>query len=285
MKNEKARQEAIEANIFVHSALANSGEYNKSPHFRPENKEKVRNILGRIVSTYLHNKCQRSIDFGCGTGFLTHMLTDFSQHVDGIDITEDMMKQIDLSSGKISLHLSPAENTPFGGDLFDLATAYSFLDHLVDYKACLREAYRVLRTGGVFYSDLNPNRDFIELFDRISRENSDYSTLPAILRKEILGSLHNGDYYQKTFGLDATMLEKAEPGKTISRGFCAKEFELAAREIGFSECNFEYEWYLDQARIIHGSTRESSEGIEGYLQSILPASKSLFKYLRVVLIK
>ena len=49
-ENTVTMDEAIKANIYVHAFLANSGEYNKSPHFRPENQEKVRNVLLRLTA-------------------------------------------------------------------------------------------------------------------------------------------------------------------------------------------------------------------------------------------
>jgi ubiquinone/menaquinone biosynthesis C-methylase UbiE len=278
-----SRDEALKANIYVHSFLANSGEYNKSPHFRPENQDKVRKILLRLTSQCLEKK--KVIDFGCGTGFLINLMYDLFDEVHGVDITQDMMKQIDLSSGNISLHESIAESTPFEANTFDFATGYSFMDHLVDYRVFLQEAYRVLKKGGVFYSDLNPNREFISAIAGAEKASCELLLITPIVQREIQGALHNGEHYQENFGMNASMLEKAEPIKTLDHGFNAVEVIEAAREIGFSDCKVEFEWFLGQAKVLHEQSIEDSNKVEQYLNSVLPVSSHLFKYLRFVFVK
>lgn len=278
-----AGDEAIQANIYVHAFLANSGEYNKSPHFRPENQEKVRAILLRLLGE--KRPRGKVIDFGCGTGFLIHLMRDLFQEVHGVDITLDMMKQVDTSSGNVFLHESLAESTPFEDGTFDFATAYSFMDHLRNYKTFLKEAHRVLKPGGKFYSDLNPNRDFILAIAKAESQAGDLVPVTPIVTREVQGAVHNGQYYEQNFGLDADMLEKAEPIKTKDKGFDAVDVLNAAREIGFSDCRVEFEWFLGQAKVMHEQSKADSDTVENYLNSILPTSSHLFKYLRFVFIK
>jgi len=278
-----SRDEAIKANIYVHAFLANAGEYNKSPHFRPENQEKVRNILLRLTAECREKK--RVIDFGCGTGFMINLMRDLFDEVHGIDITQDMMKQVDLSSGNVTLHESIAESTPFAAEMFDFATAYSFMDHLVDYRVFLQEAYRVLKKGGTLYSDLNPNRDFIMAIAGVEKLASGVLPVTPIVSREIQGALHNGEHYQEHYGMNAELLEQAEPIKTHDKGFCAVEVLETARDIGFSSCRVEFEWFLGQAKVMHEQSHADAGTIERYLNAILPVSSYLFKYLRFILIK
>jgi ubiquinone/menaquinone biosynthesis C-methylase UbiE len=278
-----SRDEAVKANIYVHAFLANAGEYNKSPHFRPENQEKVRDILLRLTAECREKK--KVIDFGCGTGFMIHLMRDLFDEVHGVDITQDMMKQVDLSSGNVTLIESLAESTPFAAESFDFATAYSFMDHLVDYRVFLEEAYRVLKQGGVFYSDLNPNRDFIMAIAVAEKLTGGMLPITPIVNREIQGALHNGEHYQEHYGMNAELLEKAEPIKTHDKGFNAVEVLEAAREIGFSDCRVEFEWFLGQAKLMHEQSRADSDTVEQYLNAVLPLSSHLFKYLRFVLVK
>ncbi|HVL07576.1 MAG TPA: methyltransferase domain-containing protein [Burkholderiaceae bacterium] len=280
-----ARNEALDANIYVHSQLANTGEYNKSPHFRPENQAKVRAILERLLGNSQVAKEAKAIDFGCGTGFIIHLIRDLVQEVHGVDITVDMMKQVDLSSGNVFLHESIAEHTPFPDAVFDFATAYSFMDHLYSYEDFLREVYRVLKPGGRFYSDLNPNRDFILGIAHAEAIDDHRPITSETVIREIKGALHNGEYYQSNFGIDGALLEKAEPIKSIAKGFDPEEVLRVAREIGFSDCVVEYEWFLGQAKVMHQQSLDEARLIEEYLNSIAPVSSPLFKYLRFVFIK
>lgn len=283
--SEDGREEALNANIYVHAFLANSGEYQKSPHFRPENQAKVRRILTRIVAKKPASKqgITKAIDFGCGTGFMIDLMKDMFNEVHGIDITKDMMKHVDLSSGNVFLHESLAEKTPFPDNHFDFATAYSFMDHLFNYADFLQEAHRVLKPGGTFYSDLNPNRAFINSMARVESDKT--SIIMPIVQKEVAGALHNGEHYEKQFGMNASMLEKAEPIKSKDKGFDSEAVLSAARKIGFSDCKVEFEWFLGQASIMHGHSPESADVVDGYLNSVLPVSSQLFKYLRFIFIK
>ena len=277
------REDAIKANIYVHAFLANAGEYQKSPHFRPENQEKVRGVLERLTSELPRNSESKAIDFGCGTGFMIDLMKDLFVEVHGVDITLDMMKQVDLSSGNIHLHESLAESTPFASDHFEFATAYSFMDHLFDYRDFLQEVYRVLKPGGAFYSDLNPNRAFIAAM--ASAEQTPGPIVTSIVMREIQGALHNGSHYEKNFGMDGKLLEQAEPIKSKDLGFDAGEVLATARSIGFTECQVEYEWFLGQAKVMHEQSKERAEVVDQYLQSTLPVSSQLYKYLRFVFIK
>lgn len=282
-KNDTNRDEAIKANIYVHAFLANAGEYQKSPHFRPENRKKVRGILERLVAERRIIANAKVIDFGCGTGFMIDLMKDLFVEIHGVDITLDMMKQIDLSSGNIHLHESLAESTSFESNHFEFATAYSFMDHLFDYRDFLLEAFRILKPGGVFYSDLNPNRAFITAM--ISVEQTPGPVVTSIVEREIQGALHNGLHYQQSFGMDGKLLEQAEPIKSNDKGFDAGEVLDTARNIGFTECRVEYEWFLGQAKVMHEQSKEQAQVVDQYLNSVLPVSAQLYKYLRFVFIK
>ncbi len=279
------KEDAVKANIYVHSYLANSGEYNKSPHFMPENQNKVRGILQHLTAKMQLLPNAKVIDFGCGTGFIIQLVKDLFAEVHGVDITRDMMNQVDVSSGNIYLHESLAESTPFSDDMFDFATAYSFMDHLFNYKEFLNEAYRILKPDGIFYSDLNPNRDFILAISKVEKMSNNRTIISPIVAKEIQGALHNGEYYQQSFGINGSLLEKAEPIKSLDKGFDSQEVLNVAHKIGFTKATVEYEWFLGQAKVMHEQSREDSDIVEKYLNSTLPVSSHLFKYLRFVFVK
>ncbi len=277
-----AQKETLEANQYVHATLVQSGEYEKSPHFRPENKQKVRALVEKFAEP-VRAASAKAIDFGCGTGFMIALMHDMFSEVHGVDITRAMMDRVDLTPGNIILHESMAEKTQFPDQQFDFATAYSFMDHLYDAEAFLREVHRVLRSGGVFYSGLNPHRAFILAMEAAASFGIDHPS--AIVDREIKGALHNGEYYAENFGLNGAMLEKAEPIKSDKKGFDAEEIHALSRRIGFTECRVEYEWFLGQGHVMHTQSFEAAQIVDQHLQSILPASASLYKYLTIVLTK
>jgi SAM-dependent methyltransferase len=280
---ESTREGTLSANMQVHAFLVQSGEYQRSPHFRPENQAKVRGILQRITSMLPDRRPRSVVDFGCGTGFLIDLLHDLFDEVHGVDITPEMMRQVDLRGGKVQLHECQAERTPFAENQFDFATAYSFMDHLYDYRDFLREVHRVLRPGGVFYSDLNPNRGFISAIQAADRDRQ--AALPDLVAREVQGALHNGAHYQQNFGLDANLLEQAEPIKSHDGGFLESEVLSCARELGFTDCRVEYEWFLGQGKVLHEQSAAAADLVDNYLRSVLPVSAGMYKYLRFVFVK
>ncbi|TWI53574.1 methyltransferase family protein [Pseudomonas duriflava] len=281
--NEEERNKTLAANIAVHSFLSNIGEYDKSPHFLPENKAKVRSVIEGLYKSLNPSCARKAIDFGCGTGFIINLERDLFDEIHGVDITWDMMKHIDCSSHNVTLHQCRAEETGLESNYFDFASAYSFMDHLYNYEDFLKEAHRVLRKGGIFYSDLNPNKDFILLMEGLAEKSNE--ALPRVIVKEIKGAIKNGTVYQDKYELDPDLLEKAEPIKSLNKGFDASEVLEVARKIGFSSFKVEYHWFLGQAEVMHKQSFENAEVVNSYLKSIIPASTSLYKYLSFIFVK
>ncbi len=278
-----SRKKVIEANIAVHSSLASSGEYNRSPHFRQENKQKVRRILEGLVARNSGAKPCRALDLGCGTGFIIHLIHDLVDEVYGVDITDEMMNLIDLSPGNIQVQNSIAEETPFKDEFFNIVTAYSFLDHLTSYEDVIVEAHRVLKPGGIFYSDLNPNRHFSKGMEAL--ENYRLDVLPEVVSREITGMLHNGEHWERNFGIDKDVLTNAEPIKSFDKGFNPDEVLAFGKKVGFSEVFFEYDWFLGQAIIMHEHSKEEADIIDQYLRFVLPATQGLYKYIRFIFVR
>jgi ubiquinone/menaquinone biosynthesis C-methylase UbiE len=271
--------DVVTANVAVHSAMAAT--YNeREPHFRPENQQKVRAVLEGISRTTNRG---RLIDFGCGTGFVINLAKDLFDSIDGVDITQAMLDRVDLSSGNITLHNQQCESVPFADGTFDAATAYSFLDHLADYSVILKEAYRVLRPGGLMYADLLPNKRFWDEVNLVGeRDGIDGVETPLVRREvEMLVSQHK--MVESEYGIDGQTFLAAEPWKTATRGIASRDFKRIATDIGFSKVDVSFQWYLGQGNLLHGQGESQASLVEDYLRSVLPVSESLFKYLRVVL--
>jgi len=282
MKNKIISNDVIKSNIQVHSILVKKGEYQKSPHFKLENVARVKSILEKLISR-LPSKItkKKMIDFGCGTGFVIKLIHRHFNEVHGIDITKEMMKHVDTSPGNIFLHESLAEKTSFSDNTFDFATAYSFMDHLLDYKVFLKEVYRTLKKGGIFYCGLNPNKDFILGMEYADKTLSFGSTLVDV---EIKKALHDGQYYKENFGLNSSLLEKAEPIKTYDKGFNFKEVIEFAKSLGFSKTDVSFDWFLGQGQFSKKNLKKVVI-IDEYLQSLLPFSSLCYKYLSFTFIK
>jgi ubiquinone/menaquinone biosynthesis C-methylase UbiE len=248
--------------------------YNTSePHFRPENQQKVK---ARLAQLRLDVPGGHLLDIGCGTGFIIHLAADIFDEIHGIDITPEMMAQVNLSSGNITLQEASAESLPFPDGSYDAVTAYSFLDHLEDVSLMFKEVARVLRPGGRAYIDLCPNRLFWDAHRDI--DPADVAGLSDIVARERHMVLENAEEIETQYGLAADVFRQAEPGK-LRGGIDHRDIEARAKAAGFRACDTVFDWFLGQGAIMHGQSFADAAVIDAYLRRGMPLTQHLFKYL------
>ena len=88
------------------------------------------------------------IDIGCGTGGNMLLLNDFGK-VSGLDFSEEALKFASKNNFE-SLTLGDATKLLFENESFDLATALDVLEHIPNDILAIQEAFRVLKSGGLF---------------------------------------------------------------------------------------------------------------------------------------
>jgi SAM-dependent methyltransferase len=246
------------------------------PHFRPENRANVRRVLAGLAARAGGG---RLLDVGCGTGFVIDLARDLFRRIDGVDVTPAMLERVDRSGGHVHVLEARAEALPFMHGTFDMVSSYAFMHHVTDHVAILREVRRVLRPGGLFYVDLEPNKLFWAAMNGLEPRGGPYSD---IVEREIQSVLHTDDAVEDEFGISAQTFRDAEPIKSVLGGFDPDEFAADARSVGFSAVEVTPEWFLGQGSILHGQSAADAATIESYLRRALPATAHLFKYLRFV---
>ncbi len=262
----------LDANIEVHTRMVEHYESDE-PHFRPENQEKVR---GRLKALRTRVPGGRLLDVGCGTGFIIHLAVDDFNEIHGVDITPAMMQRVRLDKGNITLHQSSAEKMPFGDATFDAVTAYSFVDHVEDQDALLREVARVLKPGGIFYADLIPNRLFWQALTSLKAEKA--HQLSDIVTREAQMVTDNDKKVEQKFGIAADLFRRAEPGKEEG-GIDPAAFHTTALAAGFAACETTFDWFLGQGAVMHGQSLADANVVEAYLRRVAPLANHLFKYV------
>lgn len=264
----------LNANIAVHTVLADRYEATE-PHFRPENRAKV---AARLAELRRRAPGGRLLDLGCGTGFITTLAEQFFERIHGIDITPAMLARVPRSP-KVTVHEARAEDLPFPDASFDVATAYSFLDHLSDPAAVFREVARVLRPQGLFYADLNPNRSYWRSLAALPPEQ--VAALSDIVRREHNMVSANAKAIEREFGIPEAQFVAAEPGKAEG-GLDAGRISSMLREAGFTECEVVFDWFLGQGAVMHGQSFADATVIDAYLRRVAPLADHLFKYFYLI---
>lgn len=170
-----------------------------------------------------------ALDIGCGTGNVLKHQCEYFEQVFGIDLSVSMMKLI--GSTKANLLIASGSATPFLDDSFDMVSAFSVLHHFYDPLDLIKEAYRVLKPKGVFYSDWDFNRFFRTRF---------FFSL----------WLHNLNPFSTFKGFWKHFVFKDERDKLFTTAeyhafkdwLDGDDIAVKCRGVGFSEVNLIYHW-------------------------------------------
>jgi SAM-dependent methyltransferase len=273
------RAQVLKANQAVHGKLATVYDETE-PHFRPENQAKVKARLQRVRD--LAPGHARMLDVGCGTGFMLRQAVGLFDQIDGVDITPEMMARIPDLGPSVRTQIAEAEQLPFEDATFDVVTAYSVFDHLVDYRVTIREILRVLKSGGIFYADLIPNRGFWRAL--VDIPVLERGGLSDIVGRELAMVLENDKRVEAEYGIESEVFRNAEPGK-LEGGIDGEAVVAEARAAGFSNPTVHYDWFLGQGAVMHQQSFAAAETVEAYLHRLGPLGRPLFKYVYFLLQK
>ena len=106
------------------------------------------------------------LDVGCNAGALDIPLIKKGCHVKGIDLVEDLVER--AKKNGVFAQVGEAEDlSMFDNDKFDVVICTEVLEHLYDPTLALKEAYRVLKKGGLYlatvpaFGGVMSNDDFL----------------------------------------------------------------------------------------------------------------------------
>jgi len=272
-------QEAIKANIAVHSAMAD--DYNTvEPHFREESVLRVAAIIDEIEKS---NSINKVLDLGCGTGFMINILRDRAEEITGVDVTQAMLDKVDQSGkAKITLINGDTAAVRLEDNYYDLATAYTFLDHLYDMTPTFKNCYKSLKDGGLFYADLSPNAYFWDEIKKLVKTDEEFD---EIVQREIKAVTAKDEEIEAEFGVNKETFKQAEHQKHIEGGLREEKLKQELENVGFKNIRFIYHWYVGQAQLVNDESMEREERLKHansmhhYLTKSLPLSRHLFKYV------
>lgn len=129
--------------------------------------------LDLLVTMANPTAADEALDVACGPGLVACHFAPFVEHITGIDITPEMIRQAQKAQSERRLanmtwHVGAASPLPFADSAFSLAiTRYSF-HHFQNPSAVVSELIRVLRPGGrLLIADVAQPADKAEGYDEI----------------------------------------------------------------------------------------------------------------------
>lgn len=101
------------------------------------------------------------LDIGAGTGYITHIASIYFCNLIAVDLSQEMLKRIPVQTERYILKCEPADKMSIASESVDVACAFATLHHLENLTAVFKEIYRVLKPGGIFWSDHDIESHFV----------------------------------------------------------------------------------------------------------------------------
>ena len=126
----------------------------------------VDGVLNNILETLVSNKEEPRelsfLDAASGSGFLAQRARNFFPRMTLLDISQNMLQRIDLPETlKIC---SDTRFIPAKESSFDVVGGFATLHHLKSPENFFQESFRILRPGGVLYTDHDIESQFVNNF-------------------------------------------------------------------------------------------------------------------------
>lgn len=102
------------------------------------------------------------LDVGSGTGWILRGAGRYFEELIASDISATILHKV--PHGSAHLVACEGEAMPFADESIDVVTCFAVLHHIWDPRPLIREVHRVLRPGGLFYSDHDMDTAFMSRF-------------------------------------------------------------------------------------------------------------------------
>lgn len=165
------------------------------------------------------------LDLGCGSGFVSNIAKDYFIKRYAIDISPKMLEIIDDDT-LIKIN-SDADSIPIESESLDCVVTFAVLHHCYTYDQMFHEIHRVLRKGGIYYSDHDMDAQFfkrfkplLKLYRKVNNPKKRYLSACEKLSDEIY------DY-----------------SEFHSEGLPSEKIVEILLKTGFQEVRVDYHWY------------------------------------------
>jgi len=128
------------------------------------------------------------LDIGCGGGIYTKAFAEMgASFVTGLDFSEQILssaKENCKSYTNINFHLGNALNTQLKKEQYDIILERAIIHHINDLDSCFKEAYKLLKPGGIFIIQDRTPEDCILEGSSTHIRGYFFSKYPSLVSKE-----------------------------------------------------------------------------------------------------
>ncbi len=165
------------------------------------------------ILSLLPKHSHRLLDYGCGPGLFTQLAQEVADHVEGADISSEMIRLAKAKYPNLAFTVLADEKTlPKAWDnLFDVVLSKLSIMFVEDIDRVLAAFARILRPGGVIViSMLHPSYWLRQLTDTKSHDQTQLGYFQEGGRKKIVGNAKSMMYFQhRTLETYLTKFNKA----------------------------------------------------------------------------
>jgi SAM-dependent methyltransferase len=149
---------------------------------------------------------ERLLDLGCGSGLVTRCANGLFALRIGIDLSTHMMARNRAAFD--SAVVGDINCLPFANRSFDVVTCFAVLHHLFSFESLVSEIGRILRPGGIFYSDHDMDAAFnkrfrlpLWLYRKARNSHAKYGKVSTEITPEVY---HLAEWHED--GVDSSLL-------------------------------------------------------------------------------
>lgn len=149
-----------DSNCWNHSADPNFLNYYEQQSLSAETLQRFSLVRDKALQFLaVGQSCSDSIfkvaDIGCGAGTQSRLWAKMGHRVHGLDVSASLVdvarKRAQAEGLNISFSVGTATDLPYPDASMDVALLPELLEHVANWQACLDEAVRVLKPGGLLY--------------------------------------------------------------------------------------------------------------------------------------